>query len=108
MQFPAIVGGVVPIMNLAGVAPGALKLTGPVLADIYLGKIKQWSDKAIVGAQRGPEASGRSDCRRTPVGRIRHDVHLDGLSVEGERRVEDQGWQRHRGLVAGGCGWQGQ
>ena len=53
MQFPAIVGGVVPIMNLAGVAPGALKLTGPVLADIYLGKIKQWSDKAIVALNAG-------------------------------------------------------
>ena len=53
MQFPAIVGGVVPIMNLAGVAPGALKLTGPVLADIYLGKIKQWSDKAIVALNPG-------------------------------------------------------
>jgi len=47
MQFPAIVGGVVPIVNLAGIAPGALKLTGPVLADIYLGKIKKWNDKAI-------------------------------------------------------------
>jgi len=53
MQCPAIVGGVVPIMNLAGVAPGALKLTGPVLADIYLGKIKQWSDKAIVALNAG-------------------------------------------------------
>jgi len=52
-QFPAIVGGVVPIMNLAGVAPGALKLTGPVLADIYLGKIKQWNDKAIVSLNAG-------------------------------------------------------
>jgi phosphate transport system substrate-binding protein len=47
MQFPAIVGGVVPIVNLAGIAPGALKLTGAVLADIYLGKIKKWNDKAI-------------------------------------------------------------
>jgi phosphate transport system substrate-binding protein len=52
-QFPAIVGGVVPIMNLAGVAPGALKLTGPLLADIYLGKIKQWNDKAIVALNPG-------------------------------------------------------
>jgi phosphate transport system substrate-binding protein len=46
-QFPAIVGGVVPVMNLEGIAPGAIKLTGPVLADIYLGKIKKWNDKAI-------------------------------------------------------------
>ena len=47
MQFPAIIGGVVPIVNLEGVAPGAIRFTGPVLADIYLGKIKMWNDKAI-------------------------------------------------------------
>jgi phosphate transport system substrate-binding protein len=41
-QFPAIMGGVVPVVNIAGVAPGQLKLTGPVLADIYLGKITKW------------------------------------------------------------------
>jgi phosphate transport system substrate-binding protein len=46
-QFPAIIGGVVPIVNLEGVATGSLKFTGPVLADIYLGKIKTWNDKAI-------------------------------------------------------------
>jgi phosphate transport system substrate-binding protein len=46
-QFPAIIGGVVPVVNLDGVAPGAMRLTGPVLADIYLGKIKSWNDKAI-------------------------------------------------------------
>ena len=53
MQFPAIVGGVVPIMNLEGMAPGAIKLTGPVLADIYLGKIKKWNDKAIAELNAG-------------------------------------------------------
>ena len=40
IQFPAIIGGVVPVVNLEGIAPGALRFTGPVLADIYLGKIK--------------------------------------------------------------------
>lgn len=47
VQFPTVIGGVVPVVNLAGVAPGQLRLTGPVLADIYLGKIKRWSDPAI-------------------------------------------------------------
>jgi phosphate transport system substrate-binding protein len=47
MQFPAIIGGIVPVINLEGVAPGAMKLTGPVLADIYLGKIKKWNEKPI-------------------------------------------------------------
>ena len=53
MQFPAIVGGVVPVMNLEGIAPGAMKLTGKVLADIYLGKIKKWNDKAIADLNPG-------------------------------------------------------
>lgn len=47
MQFPTVIGGIVPVVNLAGVKPGELKLTGPVLADIYLGKIIHWNDKAI-------------------------------------------------------------
>ena len=47
MQFPAVIGGVVPIVNVEGVKPGELKLTGSVLADIFLGKIKTWGDKAI-------------------------------------------------------------
>ena len=42
MQFPAIMGGVVPVINLEGIKPGQLKLTGEVLAAIYLGKITKW------------------------------------------------------------------
>ncbi|HTS22085.1 MAG TPA: phosphate ABC transporter substrate-binding protein PstS [Casimicrobiaceae bacterium] len=53
MQFPAIIGGIVPVVNLDGVAPGALKFTGSVLADIYLGKIKSWDDKAIIALNPG-------------------------------------------------------
>jgi phosphate transport system substrate-binding protein len=53
MQFPAIVGGVVPIMNVEGIAPGTLKLTGALLADIYLGKVKKWNDKAITDLNAG-------------------------------------------------------
>src|SRR3984893_17099274 len=52
-QFPAIIGGVVPVVNIEGVAPGQLKFTGPVLPDIYLGKIKSWNDKAIVDLNPG-------------------------------------------------------
>ena len=48
MQFPAIVGGVVLVVNLDGIKPGEMKLTGPVAADIFLGKIKIWNDPAIV------------------------------------------------------------
>ena len=47
LQFPSVIGGVVPVANVPGLAPGALKLTGPVLADIFLGKIKTWNDPKI-------------------------------------------------------------
>jgi phosphate transport system substrate-binding protein len=46
-QFPVVIGGVVPVVNVPGVEAGKLKLTGPVLADIYLGKINKWNDPAI-------------------------------------------------------------
>ena len=53
MQFPTVIGGVVPVVNLPGFAPGQLKLTGSVLASIYLGKITKWSDPAIVALNAG-------------------------------------------------------
>jgi phosphate transport system substrate-binding protein len=48
MQFPTVMGGVVPVINVKGIAPGQLKLTGLVLGDIFLGKITRWNDPAIV------------------------------------------------------------
>ncbi|WEF35225.1 phosphate ABC transporter substrate-binding protein PstS [Pseudoduganella chitinolytica] len=53
MQFPAIMGGVVTIVNLDGIAPGQMKLTGQVVADIYLGKITKWNDAAIAALNPG-------------------------------------------------------
>jgi phosphate transport system substrate-binding protein len=53
MQFPTVIGGVVPVVNIPGVKPGQLKLTGQVLGDIYLGKIKKWNEKAIVDLNPG-------------------------------------------------------
>ncbi|MFM0079772.1 phosphate ABC transporter substrate-binding protein PstS [Paraburkholderia sediminicola] len=47
-QFPTVVGGVVPVVNVPGVTPGELTLSGEVLGDIYLGKIKKWNDPVIV------------------------------------------------------------
>jgi phosphate transport system substrate-binding protein len=47
MQFPTVIGGVVPVVNIKGIAPGQLKLNGQVLGDIYLGKITKWTDPAI-------------------------------------------------------------
>src|SRR4051794_28623348 len=47
LQFPTVIGGVVPVINIKGIAPGQLKLNGQVLGDIYLGKITKWTDPAI-------------------------------------------------------------
>ncbi|WP_205651054.1 phosphate ABC transporter substrate-binding protein PstS [Tsuneonella mangrovi] len=47
-QFPLVIGGIVPVVNVPGLKPGQLHLTGPVLADIYAGKITKWNDPAIV------------------------------------------------------------
>jgi phosphate transport system substrate-binding protein len=53
VQFPAVMGGVVPVYNLQGVASGQLKLTGEVLADIYNGKISKWNDARIAQLNQG-------------------------------------------------------
>jgi len=52
-QFPSAIGGVVPVVNLPGVAPGEMKFTGPLLADIYLGKVKLWNDPVIAAINPG-------------------------------------------------------
>jgi len=53
IQFPMVMGGVVPVVNLPGVKAGSLKLTGEVLGDIYLGKITQWNDAALTKLNPG-------------------------------------------------------
>jgi phosphate transport system substrate-binding protein len=47
VQFPTVIGGVVPVVNIKGITPGQLKLNGQLLGDIYLGKITKWTDPAI-------------------------------------------------------------
>lgn len=47
VQFPTVMGGVVPVVHLDGIKPGGIKLTGAVLADIYLDKVKKWNDPAL-------------------------------------------------------------
>ncbi len=57
-QFPTVIGGVVPVVNIPGVGANQLKLNGPVLAQIYLGEIKKWDDPRIMGLNRGLRAPG--------------------------------------------------
>lgn len=58
LQFPAIIGGVVPVVNLEGVKPGDLKLDGQTLADIFQGTITNWNDKRIADLNPGLKLAG--------------------------------------------------
>ncbi len=53
VQFPSAIGGVVPVVNIVGVKAGAMKFDGPLLADIFLGKITMWNDPRIVALNGG-------------------------------------------------------
>ena len=53
VQFPTVIGGVVPVINIKGINPGQVKLTGQALADIYLGKITKWNDPALTALNPG-------------------------------------------------------
>lgn len=52
LQFPTVVGGVVPVVNIKGIKPGQIRMTGSMLADIYLGKITRWNDAALKAINR--------------------------------------------------------
>ena len=91
VQFPTVIGGVVPVVNIKGIAPGQIKLTGQVLGDIYLGKITKWNDPALAALNPGvplPDAAISVVRRADGSGTT---LHLHELPVEGESRVEGQG-----------------
>ena len=88
LHFPTVLGAVVPIYNLPGVS-GELKFTGPLLADIFLGKITKWNDPAIAKLNPGVNLPGDRHHRRAPLGRLRHDLHLGRLPGEGLAGMEE-------------------
>ena len=53
VQFPAIIGGTVPIVNLDGFKPGELRITGPIMAEVFLGEISKWNDAKLVALNPG-------------------------------------------------------
>ena len=110
MQFPTVVGGIVPVVNIQGVAPGQLKLSGPLLADIYLGKITKWNDPAIVALNAGvklPDATiapvRRADGSGTTFGFTNY---LSKVSPEWKDKV-GEGTAVNWPLGAGGKGNEG-
>ncbi|MGN1055460.1 MAG: phosphate ABC transporter substrate-binding protein PstS [Comamonas sp.] len=66
VQFPTVIGGIVPVVNIKGVQPGQLKLNGQLLGDIYLGKITKWNDPAITALNPGVNLP---DAKISPVRR---------------------------------------
>ena len=88
IQFPTAIAGEDIVYNLPGVASGQLLLTGPVIADIYLGKITQWNDPAIQKLNPSlhlPDMAISVMHRSDGSG---HDLHVRGLPLQGEPGVE--------------------
>ncbi|GIX38638.1 MAG: phosphate-binding protein PstS [Silanimonas sp.] len=91
IQFPSVIGGVVPVVNLRGVAAGQLKLTGELVADIYLGKVTRWDDARIAELNPGlalPATTIRAVYRSDGSGTTYNFVHyLSKVSPEWKQKV---------------------
>ena len=80
VQFPMVMGGIVPVVNIDGVVAGELVLDGPTLAGIFLGDHQDLGRSGDQEAEPERKAALASDCRGAPFGRFRHDVQLHLLS----------------------------
>ena len=89
LQFPTVMGAVVPIVNIPGMKTDELKLTGEILADIYAGKITKWNDPKMVELNARREAAEPGD--RPGVSRrgVGHVLRVDVLPVRGEPGLEE-------------------
>ncbi len=110
-QFPSVVGGVVPVVNIEGIPSGQLRLTGPMLADIYLGNITRWNDPAIVEVNPGitlPEMGIKVVYRSDGSGTTFNFVHYLGqVSPQWRERVGDAATSVKWPLGVGGRGNEG-
>lgn len=103
VHIPLVVGAVVPAYNLPGVSE-PLKFTGPLLVEIFTGKIAKWNDAKIAALNPG---IALPDLAIQPVFRARseqHDVHLLRLPGEGGRELQEDGGREQRSRVAEGRG----
>ena len=90
-QFPSVSGGIVPVVNIPGLAMGKIRFTGPILADIFLGKVTKWNDPAIAAVNPGltlPDLRitvvHRSDGSGTTLNWVNY---LSKVSVDWRKRV---------------------
>ena len=107
LHFPTVLGAAVPIYNVAGVSSD-LNFTQKALAGIYLGTITKWNDPEIAKANKGVKLPADGYRRGSPLGWQRHDLHLDGFSLQGQRGLVDESRKENFSELAGGTGWQGQ
>lgn len=110
VQFPTVIGGVVPVVNIKGIRPGQIKLTGQVLGDIYLGKVTRWTDPAIAALNPGvplPDAAiapvRRADGSGTTFG---FTTYLSKVNTEWKAKV-GAGSAVNWSVGAGGKGNEG-
>ena len=107
LALPTVLGADVPTYNIPGVNQ-ELNFTPEALAGIFLGKITKWNDPAITSPNQGRQSARYGHRRCAPLRRQRHNLYLGRLSLQGQRRVEDQGGEEYFGQLASGTWWQGQ
>ncbi len=108
IQFPTVLGGVVPVVNVEGIKAGDVVLDGPDPGQDLPRRSQGLERPGDPEAQSERQAAVPGDRRRASLGRIRHHVHLHRLPVEGERRLEIQGRGQYGGRMAGRNRRQGQ
>ena len=108
VQFPMIIGGVVPVVNIPGVGAGQLTLDGPTLASIYMGEITKWNDPKIVKLNPKLKLPATAIAPVLSLGWLGHQLPVHGLPVEGQPEVQGCDRRQHLGAVAGRHRRQGQ
>ena len=107
-QWPQVIGGIVPVVNLEGVKGGELTLDGDTLAKIFLGEITKWDDAPIKKLNPKAKLTSAADRRGPSFGRLGHDLQLHQLSVEGFAGLEVESRRERLGRVAGRHRREGQ
>ena len=108
VQWPMVMGAIVPVVNLEGIKPGELVLRRRTARRHLSRQDHEVGRSGDRQAQSEAEAADRRHHRGAPLRRFGHHLQLHRLSVEGQRRLEVQGRLRHRGRMAGRRRRQGQ
>ena len=76
IQFPTVMGGIVPVVNLDGINANELTIDGPTLAKMYLGEIKKWNDPAIKKLNPNAKLPDEAIASGASLGRLGHHIHF--------------------------------